>query len=102
MARAKAEPNGELSGLRQIMRDLAQSQANLVQTQSNMLETQATLAPTQASLSSQIDATNRLNSERFARIERILFEHKQILTDLSRNIERWPEAAREKIGFKGS
>ena len=37
--------------------------------------------------------TDRINSERFARIEALLLEHNRILTAL-------PEVIREKIGFK--
>ena len=39
--------------------------------------------------------TNRINSERFARIE-------SILMDLVHMMKRLPEAVCDKIGFKGS
>ena len=64
-------------------------------------EALATLIQNQASFLarlSEIDARvaemDRINSERFARIEALLIEHSRILNAL-------PDAIRDKIGFKG-
>ena len=48
-----------------------------------------------AKMDARIAETNRINSERFARIE-------SILMDLVHMMERLPEAVRDKIGFKGA
>ena len=76
--------------------------ASMLQAQASMLQAHASLAQNQAtflSRISEIDArmadTNRLNNERFGRIETILM-------DLVRMIERLPEAVRDKIGFRGA
>ena len=73
----------------------------LLQTQTIMIETQAKfvgllnqLDARLARVESQIAETNRLNSERFARIEVMLAEH-------SRIIRGHPESARGRNGFKG-
>jgi hypothetical protein len=42
----------------------------------------------------------RENSERFARIERMLLEHNRILADYNEILKALPDALREKIGFK--
>ncbi len=65
-----------------------------------LIQNQASLLSHQASFLSQMAEINRLNSERFARIEEelasirtILLRHEQILHGL-------PETIREKIEFK--
>ena len=65
-----------------------------------LIQNQASLLSNQTSFLSQMAEMNRLNSERFARIEEelaniraILLRHEQILQSL-------PETIREKIGFK--
>jgi hypothetical protein len=67
----------------------------------------ATLINNQASFVAQLRDTDRINSERFARIEamfmehsRILAEHGRILAELVRMMHALPEAVRDKIGFK--
>src|SRR5262249_14144469 len=72
----------------------------LDETMSNLAQAQALLVPTQAQFLSQLaehqrahDALRRENAERFARIETVLIE-------LTRMMDRLPEAVREKIGFK--
>jgi hypothetical protein len=107
MARAKNGGNGRVDRLEESMAALAHSLANLQQTQSNLQQAQSTLVLAQAALAQQhtvflarmaeIDArmaeTDRINSERFARIETILLEHSRILRAL-------PDAIREKIVLK--
>lgn len=86
--------------MQQAHADLAKAQAILVQVQASALQTQAILAQNHAAFLAriaEIDArmaeTNRINSERFARIEAILLEHSRILRAL-------PKAIRDKIGFR--
>ncbi|HTU89797.1 MAG TPA: hypothetical protein VMF69_06860 [Gemmataceae bacterium] len=107
MARTKSNGNGRIDRLEEGMAALSQAQANLVQAQANLVQASATLVQANAALAQQhtaflvrmaeIDArmaeTNRINSERFARIEAILMEHSRILRAL-------PDAVRDKIGFK--
>ena len=99
MAHRKDSGNGRLEDA---FTSLTQAQAALVQAQASLTQAHATLAHNQATFLERISAldaqkaeTDRINSERFARIE-------SILMDLVHMIERLPEAVREKIGFKGS
>ena len=97
MARAKNTGNGRLdetvANLNQSMAALNQSTAALNQAMATFLvrcaETDARIARIEA----EKVGTDRINSERFARIEAILLEHSRILRAM-------PEAIRDKIGFK--
>lgn len=67
----------------------------------------AILIQNQASFLARVSETDRVNAERFGRIEdrltrieAILVEHSRILAQHSRLLEALPEAVREKIGFK--
>jgi hypothetical protein len=83
MARAKQQGNGRLEeALATLIQNQAAFVAQLHQRDREMAELQ------------------RVNSERFARIESILLEHSRILAEHTRILERLPEAVREKIGFK--
>jgi hypothetical protein len=95
MARAK-NGNGRFD---EAFNNLLQAQARLVQAQATLAQSQAAAdARTAANearwieLREQIAETNRLNAERFARIEALLLEHSRILAEL-------PDAVREKMGF---
>jgi hypothetical protein len=92
MARTKNAGNGRLD---EALATLIQSQAVLNQTQAAFNQTLAALVARMAEIDAQIAETNRLNAERFARIEALLLEHSRILKAL-------PDAIREKIGFKAS
>ena len=103
MARAK-NGNGRFD---EAMNNLTQAQANLVQAQAALLQSQAEanarmagwearMAANEAKwleLGAKMEETDRLNAERFARIETLLLEHSRILTEL-------PDAVREKMGFR--
>lgn len=114
MARTKNGGNGRVDRLEEILSAMGQAQANLQQAQASLVLAQANLVQAQAALAQQHTAflahaaeidvrvseinarmaeTNRVNSERFARIEAILMEHSRILRAL-------PDAIRDKIGFK--
>jgi hypothetical protein len=97
MARTKDQRNGKLE---EAMASLVQNQATLLQNQATLVQTQTTFVARMVKIDEQkvemdrrLDETQRLNAERFARIEAILIEHTRILHGL-------PEAIREKIGFK--
>jgi hypothetical protein len=83
MARAKHNGNGSLEEATQ----------NLLQAQAILTQTQATFVAQMVDINARMAEMNRINSERFARIETILLEH-------SRTLRALPEAVREKIGFK--
>jgi hypothetical protein len=83
MARAKYQRNGRLEDAL-----------------TNLIQSQAILSQNQASQLARIAEMDRINSERFARIEAILLQHSQILAELSRAMQQLPEAVREEIGFK--
>jgi hypothetical protein len=90
MARAKNQGNGRLQ---EALETLVQNQASFVQGQTAFLARMA--------------EADRINAERFARIEgilldhsRILAEHSRILAEHSRILQSLPDTIREKIGFK--
>jgi hypothetical protein len=97
MAGAKSSGNGRLDEtvamLNQSMATLNQSTAALNQAMATFLircaETDARIAKIEA----EKIATDRIHSERFARLEAILIEHSRILHAL-------PDVIRDKIGFK--
>ncbi len=104
MARAKSTGNGVLD---EAMAALTRAQASLVaneaalslnltainQTLAAINQNQTALLARMAATDAQIADTNRINSERFARIETILMEHSRILLAL-------PDLIRDKIDFK--
>lgn len=72
-----------------------------------LIHTQAAFTQTQQAFSARMAEMDRINSERFARLEAILLDHGRILSDHSRILEAHtrilqaiPEAVRDKIGFK--
>ena len=60
----------------------------------------STLIQNQASFLARMVKSDRISSERFARIESILLDHSHILAEHSRLLHALPEAVRDKIGFK--
>jgi serine phosphatase RsbU (regulator of sigma subunit) len=90
MARTKQEKNGRLE---EALATLLQNQAALVQNQTSFV-TQL------RERDREMTELQRINSERFARIEAILLDHSRILAEHGRILERLPDAVRDKIGFK--
>ena len=58
-----------------------------------LIQNQATFLARMSEIDARVAEMDRLNAERFARIETLLLEHNRILNAL-------PDAIREKIGFK--
>jgi hypothetical protein len=88
-------------------RTKGQSNGRLEEAMANLLQTQALFVQNQAAFLARMSEMERINSERFARIEallnehtRILIEHSRILSEHTRILQALPEAIREKIGFK--
>jgi uncharacterized protein involved in exopolysaccharide biosynthesis len=104
MARARSTGNGKLE---EALTNMLQSQAALMQNQTALMQNQAAFLARVAETDTRIAETNariaetnariaemdRINSERFGRIEALLREYNRILAAL-------PDAIREKIGFK--
>jgi hypothetical protein len=97
MARTKNQRNGRLE---EAMTNLLQSQAALTQAHATLAQSQATLIQTQAEFTAEMAQlrrgfaeTNRINDQRFARIEAILSELVRILHAL-------PDAIRDKIASR--
>jgi hypothetical protein len=90
MARAKSTGNGRLE---EALANLIQSQATLVQNQAAFVARIAETDARIAEINAQIAEMERINAERFARIEALLLEHNRILQAL-------PDVIRDKIGFK--
>jgi hypothetical protein len=98
---ARAKPNGDAR--------LEESVTALNQSAAVLNQAMATLVQNQAAFQGQMREMDRVNSERFARIEsilidhsRVLAEHSRVLNDLTGFIHTLPDAIKEKIGFKGS
>ena len=118
MARARNHGNGRLeeamvmqqeamAKLEEAMAKLDAAMAHLVQTQAifvqNQAAFQAQIAETNrrmAEMDRQIVDTNRINSERFARIETILLDHTRILAEHTEILRMLPDAIRDKMGFR--
>lgn len=85
--------NGRINRLEEAMTQLIQNQAafNQVIAQQNQNQT---------AIVAELRELQRQTVERFARIERILLDHTQILQEHSRILQNLPEAVRQKIGFK--
>ena len=91
MTRAKSNGNGHLS----------ESVSHINQAMASLNQAMATFLARGVAIDAQIAETNRITSERFARIETMLLEHSRILMEHSRILHALPDAIREKIGFKG-
>ncbi|MCI0376716.1 MAG: hypothetical protein L0215_03845 [Gemmataceae bacterium] len=83
MARAKSGGNGRLE----------EALATLIQNQ-------AAFVARMAEIDQRVADMDRVNSERFARIEGLLVEHNRILTEHTHILQALTDAVREKIGFK--
>ena len=97
-------------------RKAANSNGNdrLEEAMSLLIQNQAAFVQNQTSFLAHLAEMDRLNAERFARIEshieailhvlaehsRLLQDHSRLLQDHSRLLEALPEAIREKIGFR--
>ena len=97
MARARSTGNGRLESalesLTQENRALAQQMTALAHQHIALMQLQADFLTRAAQADKRLAELERINAERFARIEAILLEHHRML-------DRLPEAVREKIGFK--
>jgi hypothetical protein len=92
MARPKSTNNGRLE---EALATMLQNQVVLVQTQTAFVARISVMDAQRAEM-------ERVNSERFARIEAILLDHSRILTDHNRILEALTDAIRQKIGFKAA
>ncbi len=92
MVRSKQQKNGRLE----------EAMALLLQNQASFVQNQAAFVQNQTSFLARMAEMDRVNSERFARIEAILLEHSQILDEHTRILEALPDVIRERIGFKAS
>jgi hypothetical protein len=83
MARSRGAGNGRLE----------EALATLIQNQAALVQIQAAFVVRIAEIDASVAEMNRVNTERFARIEALLLEHSRFLKAL-------PDAIRDKIGFK--
>jgi len=97
MAKAKVQQNGRLE---EAMTTLVQSQATLVQNQAALVQNHVAFLAQAAETDRRLSELQRINAERFGRIEAILLEHGRILKAMPEILKAMPEAIREKIGFK--
>ncbi len=111
MARKRASRNGRFD---EAMTALIQNQATLLQTQAAFVQNQAAFQVQKVETDRRIAEMERINWERFARIESLLLEHSRILAehssiltehsrilaDHSRILQALPDVIRDKIGFK--
>jgi hypothetical protein len=94
---AKAGRNNQRDG--RVSR-LEEAVMQLIQNQAAFNQTIAQQNQNHAAMLTELAELKRENTDRFARIERILLEHTRILQEHSRILENLPEAVRQKIGFK--
>jgi chromosome segregation ATPase len=92
MARAKNNGNGKLE---ETLAAMQQAMANMALNQTALMQHQTALMVRLGQLDAEMVATNRINSERFARIEALLAEHSQILGEHSRILAEMPEKIEE-------
>jgi hypothetical protein len=59
-----------------------------------LIQNQAAFLSRMSAIDARVAEMDRINGERFARIEALLLEHNRILKAV-------PDAVRDKIGFKG-
>ena len=90
MVRRKGTADGRLEDA---LTSMLQAQASMLQAHASLAQNQAAFLSRISEIDARMAETNRVNSERFARIETILI-------DLMSMMERLPEAVRDKIGFK--
>ena len=90
MPRGKNTGNGRLE---ESLVAMQQAQANMLQALASLAQNQTALMVRLGQIDADIAATNRISSERFARIEAVLAEHSQVLAAL-------PEAIHKKFGFQ--
>ncbi len=72
----------------------------LLQNQATLVQTQTVFFARKVERDARLADADRINAERFKRIETILLGHSRILADHTRILQALPEAVREKIGFK--
>lgn len=84
-----------------------QGNGRLEEAMALLIQNQAAFVAQIAEMNRQMAETDRINSERFGRIEtlllehsRILAEHSRILAEHTRILQALPETIRQKIGFK--
>ncbi len=90
MPRPKGERNGRLD----------EAMALLINNQAALVAQMSEAARERAEIRRQMAETERINSERFGRIETILLDHSRILAEHGAILQRLPDAVREKMGFK--
>jgi hypothetical protein len=83
-------------------RKIRQANGRLEEAMATLIQNQAAFLARAADTDRYLAEMDRINSERFARIEAILMEHSRILAEHSRILQALPDAIREKIGFKPS
>lgn len=79
---------------------LEEAVALLMQSQATSMQNQATLVQNQATFLARVSEMDRINSERFARIEQTMEAILRVLSEHARILETLPDAIRQKIGFK--
>ena len=96
MPRAKNDGNGRLD---ESLAAMQQAQTNMLQALASLAQNQTSLMVRLAQIDADIAATNRVNSERFARIEALLAEHTAVLAEHGRSLAALPEAIHKRFGF---
>jgi hypothetical protein len=95
-----AKAHGSNGKLEDALTRLLQAQAALSETRVVFNQTQAAFNQSLQSLSARMAETDRINAERFARIEAILLDHSRILEAHTRILRDLPDAVRDKFGFQ--
>ena len=67
-----------------------------------LIQNDAAFMARRSEIDAQKSEMDRIDAERFARIEALLRENSRILAEHTRILEGLTEAVREKIGFRGT
>ena len=97
MARGKNDGNGRLE---ESLAAMQQAQTNMLQALASLAQNQTSLMGRLAQIDGDIAQSNRINSERFARIEAVLAKHSAVLAEHSAILAALPEAIHRKFGFQ--
>jgi hypothetical protein len=81
---------------------LEEATALLMQSQATLMQNQSTLMQNQMEFLARLSEMGRVNSERFARLEKNMETIICVLSEHAKLLEALPEAIRQKIGFKST
>jgi hypothetical protein len=86
----------------QLKNAVEEATALLMQSQATLMQNQSTLMQNQVEFLARLSEMGRVNSGRFARLEKNMETIIRVLSEHAKLLEALPEAIRQKIGFKST